>query len=145
MRWLLLLPIAVSLSACWSSGPLRRSPDTRLVDAVESKLRKVPCVGSLDRWERHFTYSSKWSFLAYVLSLGTSDRWFDYSKLRVRFYQAGFEEFRTGRIIGQEKPPAADDREFNLVFGDYDIPSHTLTIWACGPNMGGPDVNIVVR
>jgi hypothetical protein len=117
-----------------------------LADEIEAKLRAVPCVGPMNRWERHYHYSSKPSLAATLLTFGMSGRWYRYETIDIAYYQAGFQEFRAGRFLGEPRPPATDDRQYNLVLGHYDIPTHTISLWACGPNIGGAsDVNIVVR
>jgi predicted small lipoprotein YifL len=138
MRLLNVLPVMFALTACGATGPLPRTPDARLADEIEAKLRNIPCVGPMDRWERHYVYSSEPSILATLMSFGTSDRWLNYQSIDIAYFQAGFEEFRGGRVLGRSRPPSADDRQYNLVFGHYDIPTHTAYIWACGPNVGGP-------
>lgn len=142
----LALPIFLAVSACGAAGPLPRTPDARVADEIEAKLRNVPCVDSIDRWERHYVFSSTTSLLAELLSFGTNDRWFDYSSIDIRYYQAGFEEFKAGRVLGRSRLPMADDREYDLVIGRYDIQTHTAFLWACGPNMGADSrTEIVVR
>ena len=146
---MLLPPILLALSACGASGPTPRTVNVNLATEIEAKLRAVPCVGSMDHGERHYVFRSKPSLLAFLFTFGTSNRWFDYRTVDIGYYQAGFEEFRARSIRHNgivEMPYDPDDREYNVVFGDYDIPTHTGSLWACGPNMGGsPDVKIVVR
>jgi len=100
-----------------------RIPDPRIVDTLEAKLSKVGCVGPMSRRERHYSFASKPSALVALLTLGAGDRWFNYHKLKISYYQAGFEEFRSRRVLHRgAQPVGADDRQFNLVFGNYDIP-----------------------
>ena len=149
MRSLLIPPILLALSACGATGPMPRTPDANLANEIEAKLSTVPCVGSIDHWERHYVFRSKPSLLALLFTLGTSNRWFDYRMVDIDYYQAGFEEFRARRVrhngvVGMRYD--ADDREYNVVFGHYNIPTHTASLWACGSNLGAsPDVKIVVR
>lgn len=149
MRSVLFATIMVCLPACGSTGPWPRTPDARLADEIEAKLSQVRCVGSIGHWERHYNFRSKPSLLASLISLGTSDRWFDYRTIDIGYYQAGFEEFRARRFLYKgvdERRFDVDDRDYNVVFGHFDIPTHTVSLWACGPNMGGSsDVNINVR
>lgn len=149
MRLLVLVPILLMLSACGATGPMPRTPDARLANEIEEKLRTVPCVGSMDHWERHYVFRSKRSLLALLATLGTSNRWFDYRTVEIGYFQAGFEEFRARRVRHNGVRGVqfdADDRGYNLVFGHYDISTHTASIWACGPNLGAsPDVKIEVR
>jgi predicted small lipoprotein YifL len=142
---LALIPLLLALSACGATGPLPRTPDARLADEIEAKLRNVPCVGPMNRWERHYDYSGRRSLLAILLSFGTSNEWLNYRSVDIAYHQAGFEEFRAGRVLGHHRPPMIDDRQYNSVAGHYDIPTHTAFLWWCGPNMGGAEQNIVVR
>ena len=114
---LTLLPFLLALSACGATGPLHRTPDARVADEIEAKLRNIPCVGPMSRWERHYVYSSKPSALADVMTLGMSERWFHYQSVDIAYYQAGFGEFKAGQILGRSRPPMLDDRQYNLVFG----------------------------
>ena len=104
----------------------------------------------MTRWERHYGFASRPSQWAAILTLGNSDRWYNYRKIRIGYNQAGFEEFRPRRILhdGHEPIGIIDDREYDLVFGDYDLRTRTALIWACGPNMSDQelmDQHIVVR
>jgi hypothetical protein len=137
--------VGVLLSVFGSTGPWPRRPDARVVDEIEAKLSRVPCVGSIARWERHYDFTAKQNGLALFATFFLSDRWFNYRSVGIDYRQAGFEEFRSGRFIGQPVRPAADDRQYNLVFGHYDIPTHTAYLWACGPNVSSSLTNIVVR
>jgi hypothetical protein len=135
MRWGLVSPVLFMLSACGASGPLPRTPDARMVDEIEAKLAKVPCIGPMSRWERHYSFSSDPSDLTAILTFGGWWRWFDYNSIDISYRQAGFEEFRSRRILyhGWE-PVGIDDRNFKLVLGHYDVPTRKAYIWACGPN-----------
>ena len=125
MRLLILLPLMGTLAACGASGPWRRTPDVQIADEIEAKLRRVPCVGPMSHWERHYTYSGKPSSLATLVTFGMSSHWFNYSSVDIDYREAGFGEFQGGRFLGRGVPPAADDRQYSLVFGHYDIPTHT--------------------
>ncbi len=126
---------------------MRKTPDALVADEIETKLRTVPCVGALNRWERHYTFSSEPSLLATLVTFGASDRWYNYTSIDIEYFQAGFEEFRAGRRLRPHRPRTMlDDREYDLVFGQYDILTGTGSLSACGPNMGdAPDEPIVVR
>ena len=102
----------------------------------------------MHRWERHYEFGSKPSLLALLFTLGTSDRWFDYRTVSVSYYQAGFDEFRAMQV--RENGVAGmrldtDDREYDLVFGHYDLTTRKAWLWECGPNIGSkPGSTIVV-
>ncbi len=149
MRFLTLPPLLLALSACGASGPMPRMPNAKLANEIEAKLRAVPCVGSMNRWERHYEFVSKPSRLARLLTLGKSDRWFDYGIVEVSYYQAGYEEFRAGQVRSNGVSGMrfnTDDRDYNVVFGHYDIGTRTASLWACGPTLGSPLTRkIVVR
>lgn len=135
----------LALSAC-SKGTFPRTPQSRTVDEIEAKLSKVPCIGSMSRWERHYSFASK-PFLGGLF--GWRTRWYDYNKVAIRYRQAGFEEFKARRIFHHgDEPLGIDDREYDVAFGHYELPTRTAFMWACGPNMSDQlpvDVNIVVR
>ena len=87
----------------------------------------MPCPGSLDRWERHYTY--KWS-----AKLGE----YDHSRIDIDLRQAGYEEFKGGRHIHQELPAFKgniDDRIYDIALGEYDIAADKVTMYSCGPNI----------
>ena len=140
--WLILLP------AC-HSGPWSRAPDSATVDQIEAKLTKVPCIGSMSRWSRLYYYESHPTFFAEASHFTERARWYDYQKIQIQYFQAGFEGYRPGRVLYRGSPDIGiDDRDYNLVDGEYDIPSHTAHIWACGPNMSHDlpkDLGIIVR
>lgn len=137
----MILPsLLLALAACGAGGPLPRTPDASVADEIEAKLSRVPCVGPMSRWERHYSFSSRPSTLATIVTFGTSDRWYKYDSVEIGYMQAGFEEYRPRRVLyhGWE-PTGIDDRQYDLVLGHFEVPAHTAYIWACGPNNGGPD------
>jgi hypothetical protein len=140
MRWVSISPVLFVLSACGATGPFPRTPDARVVDDIEGKLSKVPCIGPMSRWERHYSFSSGPSDLTSILTFGGWRRWFDYNSIGISYRQAGFEEFRPRRVLYRgSEPMVIDDRQYDLVFGHYDVPSHTAYIWTCGLNFSGGD------
>jgi hypothetical protein len=144
--WAVLFLVCVCLTVLGSMGPWPRKPAPHLANEIEAKLIQVPCVGPMARWERHYVFSSKQNDLALFATFFLSDRWFNYRSVDIDYRQAGFEEFRAGRVLGQAVRPAADDRQYDLVFGHYDVPSHTAYLWACGPNVpADTSQNIVVH
>lgn len=145
LLWMLLFLVGVSFAAFGSTGPWPRTPDARVADEIEAKLAKVPCVGPMARWERHYVFSSKQNDLALFATFFMSDSWFNYRSVDIDYREAGFEEFHSGRFLGQSVRPAADDRQYNLVFGHYDLPTGTAYLWACGPNVDSSLANLVVR
>ncbi|WP_343345261.1 hypothetical protein WJT74_12010 [Sphingomicrobium sp. XHP0239] len=94
-------------------------------------MSKVSCVGSLDDWERHYTFSSR-------PFVGLDFRWYDYGKIDVDLREAGFEEFVGGRHIHARLPEHqfwVDDRPYDTAFGEYDISEDRLTITSCGADI----------
>ena len=115
-------------------------PSAQVADQIEAKLKTVPCVGSLHRWERHYEFASEPSSVALLLTLGTSNRWFNYRKARISYYQAGFEGYRPMRVresgfVGARLD--TDDRAYDLVLGDYSLTTEKGSLWASGSNWGG--------
>lgn len=123
----------ILLPAC-SEGFLPREPSEQTVDRLERRLVELPCVGKLERWERHYTFDSK--PLAGGL-FGWRNRWYDYRKIDIDLREAGFEEFKGGRHLHSRRPEHqswADDRGYLLAFGKYDIATDRLKLRHCGPN-----------
>jgi hypothetical protein len=149
MRFTRVLPALVALAACDPTGPLPRTPGEGLASEIEAKLSKVPCIGSMSRWERRYSYSSRPSDLAKILTFGSSGRWYKYNSVEIDYRQAGFDEFRAGRVFYRGAGPfEIDDRQYNLVLGHYNTATHTAYVWACGPNFSSDDPQhprIVVR
>lgn len=132
--WLLAFTL-VMLSGC-DSGPWSRAPDPVIVDRIEKGLTAVPCIGPMSKWARLYSYKSEPSFLAGFVNLADNGRWYDFSVIEIRYFQAGFEGYRSGRILYDGTPRFdIDDREYDLVVGEYDISSRTAHIDACGPSM----------
>ncbi|WP_156405458.1 hypothetical protein [Sphingomonas sp. Root710] len=132
--WLLAFTL-VMLSGC-NSGPWGHAPEPVVIDKIERSLSIIPCVGQMSRWARLYNYKSEPSFLAGFVNLSDTGRWYDFSKIEITYFQAGIEGYRTGRILHSGTPMVdIDDREYDLVRGEYDIASKRARIWACGPNM----------
>lgn len=144
-----LLVAATVLNAGCTEGVWKRQPRAEIVDDIERKLAAIPCISPLSRWERHYSFKSRPTALAEIITLTENGRWFDYETVKISYRQANFEEFREGRVIhkGHERI-GIDDRNYDVVFGDYDVRSGTAEIWACGPNMSSEPfkpLSIVVK
>lgn len=116
-----------------------RVPDARLVHQIESKLSPVPCIGPISRWKRHYYFASDYSEVVKALSLGSWDSWFNYNRIGFLYLEAPL--FRTGPL---------DDGSYRQVRGNYDVVSHTASVWRCGPYLPSEPDNpdkpkIVVR
>ncbi|WPZ05137.1 hypothetical protein T8S45_06280 [Blastomonas marina] len=129
MRFLLIL-CAASLTGC-SSGFIPSRPTEQTIDRLEQRLSKVSCIGSLDSWERHYTFMSE-------PFLGWDYDWYDYGKIDVDLREAGFEEFKGGRHIHARVPEhqrMLDDRPYKVAFGEYDVSEDRLSLTHCGANI----------
>lgn len=130
--WVILL--AAVLPGC-SSGFVPSRPSEEIIDRLEQRLVEHPCIGSLDRWERHYTYASE-PFLDGLF--GWRNRWYHYGRIDVDLRQAGFEEFRGGRHVHARSPEhqgSIDDRRYNVAVGQYDVSADRLSLTACGSNI----------
>ena len=143
---LMVAPI-LYLGAC-SGGPVPRPPGRSLADRLESKLAKHPCVGSLDQWERNYTFRSE-PFLVDFIGRFTGEawrlgRWYDYGVVeidlrkvgRAAVPEVGLAASRPGRYRHALMPlhqGIIDDSGWPSVMGFYDIAADRLHIWAgCG-------------
>ena len=100
-------------------------PDDRTVDRLEERLSKHPCIGSLDRWSRRYSFA------------------LDHEQGRVHgeviwfhLREAGaFEFLADRRIVRPRDDIAPDDRPYLYAHGSYDIRANRATVESCGPNL----------
>ena len=111
------------------------------MERVEAALQKLPCVGRVDDWERHYLYRPKYfgEEVAIALKEGRSPRRSGYDRFTIEIHlrEANFEEFGEGRSSHADYPSgllANDDRKFRIAFGSYDLRSGELQMAACGVN-----------
>jgi hypothetical protein len=105
----------------------QKRPTAALVDRVEARLASHPCIDSLARWQRLYSFAS----------VRGDPRSVDEDRIAFQFREAGFEEFRSERrVTAPEVWVQVDDRPYNFVSGYFDLRSGELTVDFCGPNIG---------
>ncbi|WP_141396453.1 MULTISPECIES: hypothetical protein [Sphingomonas] len=121
--WILLL---AALSGCDPLQTTSDKPTLFVINQIESKLRSVKCIAPLTKWERSYWYSRD----------GNGD--INHNSVEIDFRQAGFEEFKHGRYV-LEAPPIrqfdVDDRDYQIVFGSFNVSKKRLSLQACGRNI----------
>jgi len=130
MRCSALIGLMLLSPACTrETDPRDLRPATELVDRIEARLAGRPCIGALDRWERHYGYG-----------LGgdhrSPDQGVERDRITFAFVQAGIYGFRSRRLIlsAREWRIGTDSRQMRFAFGEYDVPSGRLTVHGCGGN-----------
>ena len=99
-----------------------RRPQPEIINRVEDRLAREPCVGSLDRWER-------------LYSFGQSGGEVDESVINFAYREAGRFGFVSGRrITSPDEWVNLDDRPYLIMNGYFVIGTNRLVIRACGPN-----------
>jgi hypothetical protein len=99
-----------------------RRPQPEIINQVENRLSREPCVGSLDRWER-------------LYSFGQSGGEVDESVINFAYREAGRFGFVSGRrITSPDEWVNLDDRPYLIMTGYFVIGENRLVIRACGPN-----------
>jgi hypothetical protein len=113
---------------CHQFMALKR-PAADLVDRVEARLARHPCIRGLARWQRLYSF-------ARVMG---DPRSVDEHRIAFQFREAGFNGFRSERrTTAPEVWVQIDDRPYNLVSGYFDLRSGELSIDFCGANIGSP-------
>jgi hypothetical protein len=133
----LLLPAfaLMLLSACGErAGPDEAKPGTILIDRIERQLAGRPCIGALDRWERHYAFGGEPDDPTWGQGHVHADR----DRISFAFMEAGRYEFRSRRVIETPASGSIDDRPMRFAFGEYHVASGRLFVHACGGNSGGP-------
>jgi hypothetical protein len=147
----LTLAPTLSLFAC-SDGPIPIPPKASWIDQIETRLAQHPCVKSLDRWERNYTYKSEPYLEEHLVPFfGLTGwqlaRWYDYRIIDIEFQEpgivapagSGIETSFAGRRVHAMIP-----RSQGYILGDqgsggdglagtYDTATGRLHLWwACG-------------
>jgi hypothetical protein len=102
--------VLMLLASCSDPGSREHGvPGTLVMDRIERQLVALPCVGALDRWERHFYY-------AYDVGDPRSVR-LDRNRVAFVFIEAGHHQYRARRVMSPEYH-IASDRLFLVTCGD---------------------------
>ncbi|HEY0012607.1 MAG TPA: hypothetical protein VGB79_07105 [Allosphingosinicella sp.] len=100
-------------------------PPPELVERVERAIAAHECVGSLERWDRLYSYS--WQ---------RDGRTVDRRVISFIFRQAGTNDFRPGRkSVAPRAWIDTDDRRYDLVDGRFFLDSGRLDVEYCGSNL----------
>lgn len=110
------------VSAC---GEKDEGPSDAVVERIEAKLARDPCVGSIDRWHREYAFTQ------------AVNQPLDPNEIAIWLTDTRLGGGALGRVIRKtvEEWPV-DDRPIKVVSGIYNIQQDLLTIEHCGPNFG---------
>lgn len=129
MRRMLALSF-IMLSSCSKREPpdanimFADKPPVATVRMLEERLAAEPCIGSLNRWSRHYRY---WAPKARL----------DRHSIIIDFKQAGYHGRPAGMLIEpiyRERTLDLDHSEFQTAFGIYDDRRRVIRFWSCGSN-----------
>jgi hypothetical protein len=109
----------------WSAAP----PSKSLINHIEDMLADDPCVGDIRKWARLYEWRQ------------TKDG-IDTSVIDIDLRQAGVFGFQSGRVVRARDPSlrpgeimiAADDRDYRVAFGSYEVATDALNLDFCGRN-----------
>ncbi len=100
---------------------------SKLMDMIEAKISASPCIGSLAKWEREYSYKA-WMENGRIYHVDTMTIVF-------HFAEAGRFEFRPGRHFIIDPPlPMIDDRSYKVAYGEFDLETQQVTNATCGLN-----------
>lgn len=116
---------AVCLLAGCDTDPYNLKPSPLVVDRIEAQLEGRPCIGALERWERHYSYGRGIDLLR--------DRGVRRDRITFEFSEAGIYNYQSRRIISRYGSDL-DERQRRIAYGEYDVPSGRLTVYTCGWN-----------
>lgn len=118
--------LLVGLSGCDQLQTTSNKPARAVIEQIEARLRAIKCVAPLNKWERSYWFSRDRA--GHV----------DHNSVEIDLRQAGFEEFKHGRYV-LDAPPTrmfdADDRDYDIAFGSFDVSKERISLHSCGPNM----------
>ena len=98
-----------------------------LMDEIERKISALPCIGSLAKWDRRYSYKAWMEGTVFHL---------DTMAIEFVYAEAGRFEFRSGRQFIIDPPgPIIDDRSYKVAYGEFDLNTDRVTLKDCGLNM----------
>ena len=101
-------------------------PPTQLIEGIEALLAKEPCVGSLERWSRHYAYNR------------LPEKTVDAGIVDFHLEELGTPDVKPGRHITEPNSWVnIDDRPIEMAEGDYDVKENRIRFAFCGENVGG--------
>jgi hypothetical protein len=105
------------LASCSDPYSARHAvPGTLVIDRVERQLARLPCIGALDRWERHFEY-------------GDAER----TRIEFTFIEASRPPYWQRRVL---RGPDLDEVSPRTAWGGYHVASGQLFLVSCGDETG---------
>jgi hypothetical protein len=113
----LMLPASCSGRPAWDLG----KPGTIVIDRIERALAGRPCIGALDRWERHYAFAD-----------GPPDMPVNRSVVYFSFVQAGVDGFRAQRRIEYLEDQPFYDGPARVALGEYRVADDRVFVRACG-------------
>jgi hypothetical protein len=118
--------VLMLLASCSDPGSREHGvPGTLVMDRIERQLVALPCVGALDRWERHFYY-------AYDVGDPRPAR-LDRNRVAFVFIEAGHHQYGARRVMS---PEDLDERTMRTLWGEYHVASDRLFLVTCGDGIG---------
>jgi len=128
------LTLVLVLSACDRASTSKAvidqdKPPISLVQKLEARLGREPCVGSLDHWSRHYRYNTPGNHL-------------DKQLIWIDFIAVGYHGEAAGMSIDPPRPTGVielDDRpnKPEAAYGEYDGRRHSIRWW-CDANDPSP-------
>ena len=116
------------LASCSDQNDARYAvPGTLVMDRIERQLAGRPCIGALDRWERHYEYAFDFSDPA----LTRVDR----NIVNFAYSEAGVDPYRSRRVL---EGVGIDERYMRFMWGEYHVRSGALFVHSCGHNSEPP-------
>lgn len=107
--------------------PGREPLPPALMDKMERAISAQPCIGSMDKWHRRYSYKAWMEGAVYHRDTMT---------IAFVLAEAGRFEFLRGRqFVVSPKPPMIDDRSYKVAYGQYDLETGRVTLTGCGLNM----------
>jgi len=103
-------------------------PTQQIIDRIEGVLSREPCIGSLARWSRKYSYDYDSKAQALYPDI-----------IRFELDEAGKFGVQPGRRAAEPSVLVGiDDRPIKMASGDYDLKDGRLHIFYCGNNFGAP-------
>ena len=99
-----------------------------MVREIERLLPREACIGSVDRWERHYRYAP----LQGTRPLAPDRRYVDFDFIEAGF--DGFMRFRSRRYIEPVDGGFLYDGGARVASGRYDIATGEVNVHYCGSN-----------
>lgn len=127
MLFALILCTAFAVPCAALYNPGSDVPPSWVLDKLEQKAGAVPCIGSLKRWERRYSYKSWMTKTIYSVDIAT---------IEFTYFEADKFEFKSGRRFYVDQPQTMlDDRSYRIAHGYYHLLEDRITYATCGPNV----------